>query len=279
MGYQSRLYDAREVGQVVGSKGYAGAVRYPDTFGINSYLYCQAIKGILRASGVAIYEQTLARRIDGYEIFTPHGRITADHIIVCADRFVPDLGALKKEIYHYQTFLGITKPLSDDQIKAMFPSGAMMAWDTDLVYNYFRITGDRRLLIGGGDLLYTYAHNVTKNTGRFGKRLQNYINKKFTSLDIEMEYLWPGMLGISKDLLPVMGQDEKNNHVWYIGAATGLPWAAALGSYGAQRLISKRNDFDEIFSYQRHFVIGPTLQSVLTTPVTFALSNGIAEVF
>ncbi|MFY9484844.1 MAG: FAD-binding oxidoreductase [Patescibacteria group bacterium] len=279
LGYASTLYDGSAVKQIIGSNGYAGAVRYPDTFGINSYLYCQGMRDLLRKSSVTVYEQTPALGIDEDCVITPAGRVRAEHIIVCADRFIPDLGALKKEIYHVQTFLGITKPLSEHQIHQMFPSGAMMAWDTDLVYNYFRITGDRRLLIGGGDLFYTYARTITSNTARFGKRLQNYITKKFPSLDIEMEYLWPGMLGISKDLLPVMGPDENNPRVWYIGAATGLPWAAALGSYGAQRLISKRNEFDTIFSYKRHFVIGPALQSVLTTPVTYALSNGIAEVF
>lgn len=278
LGYASTLYDATTVKQIVGSKGYTGAVRYPDTFGINSYLYCQAMRDIVKKSGVKIYEQTPALRIENNTIITPGGRVTADHIIVCADRFIPDLGALKKEIYHYQTFLGITKPLSEDQIKAMFPAGAMMAWDTDLIYNYFRITGDRRLLIGGGDLLYTYARNLSHNTARFGKRLTRYINKKFPALEITMDYLWPGMLGVSKDLLPVMGPDKKNKNVWYIGAATGLPWAAALGSYGAERLISKRDEFDAIFSYNRHFIIGPTIQSLLTTPLTYAISNGLAEV-
>ena len=56
-----------------------------------------------------------------------------------------------------QTFLGISQPLKPDQIKQIFPANPMMVWDTDLVYNYFRLTGDNRLLIGGGDVLYTYA--------------------------------------------------------------------------------------------------------------------------
>src|SRR3989338_8944929 len=256
---------------------YAGGVRYPDTFGMNSYLYCQAMKDILRACGVAIYEQTLVERIFGHEVFTNSGRITAEHIIVCADRFIPDFGVFKKEIYHVQTFLGITKPLSSEQVKKIFPNDALMVWDTDLVYNYFRKTSDNRLLIGGGDLLYTYAHNVTKNTARFGRRLKNYIRKKFPSNNIEMEFLWPGMLGVSKDLLPIIGPDENNNSVFYVGAATGLPWAAALGGYAADHLLSGRNEFDEDFSPKRHFVIGPRIQSLLSTPATYALSHGIAK--
>lgn len=277
LGYASTLYESTKIKEIIGSKKYAGAVRYPDTFGMNSYLYCQAMKDMLRASGVPIYEQTPAKRIVGHEVFTPHGRITADHIIVCADRFIPDLGALKKEIYHVQTFLGITKPLSADQIKKIFPDSTMLVWDTDLVYNYFRITGDNRLLIGGGDVLYTYARNVTDKTMRFGRRLKNYLHYKFPSVALEMEYIWPGMLGVSKDLLPIMGLDTHNKQIWYIGAATGLPWAAALGFYAAERVLGSRNEFDQDFSPERHFVIGPRMQSLLSTPVTYALSHGIAK--
>ena len=237
------------------------------------------MKDILRASGVTIYEQTLVERISGHEVFTKGGRITADHIIVCTDRFIPDLGSLKKEIYHVQTFLGITKPLSPDQVQKIFPNDPMMVWDTDLVYNYFRLTGDNRLLIGGGDLLYTYAHNTTKNTARFGRRLKKYMERKFPNIDIEMEFLWPGMLGVSKDLLPIMGPDKNNDHVFYVGAATGLPWAASLGSYAAERLLNGCNEFDEDFSPLRHFVISPRMQSLLTTPITYALSHGVAKYF
>lgn len=279
LGYASTLYKNQAVKEIIGSQKYAGAVRYPETFGMNSYLYCLGLRDALRGKGVPIYEQTAAERVDGHNIFTPGGRITADRIIVCADRFIPDMGALKKEIYHVQTFLGITKPLSPNQIKSMFPDSIMMVWDTDLVYNYFRITGDSRLLIGGGDVLYTYARNVTDNTMRFGRRLQNYINKKFSIINIEMEFLWPGMLGVSKDLLPIMGPDKDNNVVWYVGAATGLPWAAALGNYAADHVLHGRNEFDGDFSPKRHFVIGSRMQSLISTPVTYALSHGIAKYF
>lgn len=279
LGYASVLYEDSKIKEIVGSEKYAGAVKYSDTFGINSYLYCQAIKDILRASGVLIYEQTPVKQILGHNILTPYGRITAEHIIVCADRFIPDLGVLKKEIYHVQTFLGITKSLSDEQVKKIFPEEKMMVWDTDLVYNYFRLTGDNRLLVGGGDLLYTYAHNISNKTARFGKRLKNYIKKKFPLVDIEMEYLWSGMLGVSKDLLPIIGSDKDNDCVFYVGAATGLPWASALGQYAAERIIKGRNEFDEDFSSKRHFVIGSGLQSILGNPVTYALSHGIAKYF
>ena len=275
--YTSTLYGKKELSEVITSNSFAGAVRYPETFGMNSYLYCQAMKEILKEAGVSIYEGTLATAVNDHEIITSAGRITADHVIVCADRFIPDLGALKNEIYHVQTFLGITNPLTDKQVATIFPKEKMMVWDTDLVYNYFRVTGDNRLLIGGGDLVYTYAHDISENTARFEKRLRSYINKKFPDLDFKMEYLWPGMLGVSKDLLPIIGTDEKNKSVYYVGAASGLPWAVALGQYAANRILHGQSDFDEDFSPERKFVIAGRLQGLLHNPATYAISHGIAK--
>ena len=56
LGYPSTLHESL-IG-IIGSTKYAGAVRYPETFGINSYLYCLGMRDKLRDAGVAIYEKT-----------------------------------------------------------------------------------------------------------------------------------------------------------------------------------------------------------------------------
>lgn len=279
LGYESRLHHQEELRGVIGSNGYVGAVQYPDTFGMNSYLYCQALRDALSTSGVSIYEQTPVTHVDGGGLDTAQGRVNARHIIVCTDRFIPDFGVFQKEIYHVQTFLGISKPLPKSEIQSIFPGQHLMVWDTDLVYNYFRVTGGNRVLLGGGDLLYTYARAVSMSTPRFQRRLTAYFKKKFPNISLELECVWPGMLGVSKDLLPVMGSDPRFTNVWYVGAATGLPWAAALGIYAADRITNGRHEFDDTFSWKRKFIIHRRLQALLTTPVTYALSHGIAKYF
>lgn len=275
--YVSTLYDRSQLNSVIGSDKYFSAVCYPDTFGINSYLFCQALKKYLEKNGVQIFEHSLVSEIRKNIVQVGNLQVRADYIVVCADHFIPDLGKLQKEIYHIQTFLAISKPLSQDVVRRIFPEKQMMVWDNQLVYNYFRITGKNRLLLGGGDVLYTYARNQTKKVDRFAAHLAGYFRRKFPDIAVEFEYIWPGMLGISKDLLPVVGQDEILPRVWYIGAATGLPWAAALGQYLADKILSGRDDWDVQFSARRKFVIGPRLQTLLGTPSTYAISHGIAK--
>lgn len=280
LGYVSRLYPSNTtIRTAVGSSTYVGGVRYPDTFGINSYLYCQALRDILSRAGARIYEQSPAIRITDSGVETPRGTVEARHVVVCTDRFIPEFGFAQAEIYHAQTFLAISRPLADRDIQQIFPNGELMVWDSDLIYHYFRPTGDNRLLLGGGDLWYTYARAPATHTARFARRFRRYASRMFPHIPIELENIWPGMLGVSKDLLPVMGYDPAMPNVWYIGAATGLPWAAALGVYAADRILSGRNEFDKDFSPRRRFLIGRRMQRVLTTPLTYALSHGAAEYF
>ena len=279
LGYESTLYTQTQLTNVLGSRKYAGGVRYPNTFGINGFAYCQSMKQNLQKKEVQIYENTEAISIKNGEVITAHGNVKAKNIIIATDRFIPELGKLKNEIFHAQTFLAITKPLTHHEIKSMFPQDLLMVWDTDLIYQYYRITGDNRLLIGGSDLLYTYSYKEKHSSSRMLKKLEKYLKEKFSENHFEIEYLWPGLIGISKDFLPIAGLDKKTPGLYYIGAAAGLPWCAALGTYIADKIAYGKNDFDKEFSPYRDFPINNTVQNILGMPLSFAISHGLKKYF
>lgn len=149
LGYSSDLFDKTTLAGIIGSRSYYGGVAYPGSFGINSYLYCQGMMRVLADSGVKIFEESPVLSIDGHRVITPYGEVEAGHIVLCTDRFTPDLGVLSYEIYHAQTFLMMSAPLTDDDISRIFPQRSFMVWDTDLIYNYFRLGKQNRLLLGG----------------------------------------------------------------------------------------------------------------------------------
>jgi len=275
-GYPSTLYDRAQVRSVIGSDDYAGGISYGGTFGIQGYKYCFGMKQALQKQDVQIYEETPAIDIQEKKVITPQATITADTIIVCTDRFEPAAAILWNKIYHVQTFLMLSSPLSDDQVKQIFPAQPFMVWDTDMVYQYFRLTGDNRLMMGGSDVFYTYAKNESHNNERIAKKLMNYCRTKFPSVAVEFEYIWPGLIGISKDVFPVAGFDEKMPSVYYIAGACGLPFAAALALHCADRIINNNTEFDQQLSPYRAFTLGSGIQRILGTRLTFALSNFLA---
>ena len=272
LGYNANLYEAYELSKIINSNKYSGAVSYGGSFGINGYKYCSRLKNILQEQGVDIFEETVVTEVSENLVKTTDAEIRADKIIVCTDYFINVLNLLKNKIYHAQTFLMISSVLSEEQAKNIFPGDKFMAWDTDLIYHYFRLSGDNRLLLGGSSLFYTYM--AEKHNSKFMIRLlSNYFNQKFGIKDITFEYIWPGLIGISKDLFPIAGFDKKLSSVYYILAAAGLPWAAALGLHAPNHVLNKNSELEKYFSPYRKFPVDGFVQNLLGQKLSFAISN------
>jgi gamma-glutamylputrescine oxidase len=277
LGYQSTLYDRASLATIFGSRVSHGGVRYGGTFGMNAYAYCRALRDELGRRGVRIYEGTPVTRLTGRGVETPGGAVSARAVAVLTDRCLPALGLAAPAVYHVQTFLAISRPLRDKDIRLVFPDDRFMAWDSDLLYHYFRMTGDDRLLVGGTDMRSVYSRRETRTMQRAARNLTRYLAAHFPSLTVEFEYLWPGLIGVSKDFAPIVGTHEAFPTVHFGGAAAGLPWAAAIGEYLAGKITDGRDELDEALGPGRQFPVGRRLQGTLGKPVAFALSHGVAK--
>jgi gamma-glutamylputrescine oxidase len=277
VGYDSTLFDARTIGNVLGSRECCGGVRYTGTFGINAFRYCQALRDILREAGVTIYEHSCVTEVGEGRAIANGFTVRADAVVLCVDRLLPEFDLLSNEVYRIQTFLSITAPLTEVQVSMIFPERPVMVWDSDLIYQYFRLTGDNRLLVGASSALYTYAGRKRAIVPRILRRMTAFTSRKFPRLAVEFEYFWPGLIGVSKDLLPLAGRDPARPSISFVSGATGLAWAAALGRYMADKLQSDRSDLDAEFDPGRPFDVAPALQRVIGKPAAFALSHGIVK--
>jgi gamma-glutamylputrescine oxidase len=278
LGYSSRLYDISSLSQVIGSSAYSEAVRYPATFGINTYQYCQGMSQVLQQHGVRIFEYSPVTAIRSNGVQVGKHRITARSIVVCTDRFIPELNRLVDAIYHVQTFLAVSQPLTKVQIQTIFPQDPLMVWDTKVIYNYFRLIEGNRVLMGGANLFYTYTQKEHHHPSHMIRHLDRYWKNIFPHVEVEWEYIWPGMLGVSKDFLPIAGRDREMSSVYYAGAAAGLPWAAALGQHIAQKISGSVNsEFDADFSPYRRSTPSSSLDRFLGAPASFALAHGLAK--
>jgi gamma-glutamylputrescine oxidase len=247
----------------------------PTLFIANGYWGLHEVKREHQARQEIKYPSIFYTQEQLKQLITPHGTIVADTIILAVDRFLPEFTILSQDIYHAQTFLLISKPLTDRQVCTIFPHDNHMVTDTALVFNYYRITGDNRLLLGGADVLSTYACCDNHRAQRVFNKLTRYFKHKFPTVTLTFEYMWPGLLGISKDLLPIAELYKQQPYIYYISGATGLSWATALGLYSAEHILDKRTDMDHFFSSKRNFAVGHTLQALIGTSATFALANSI----
>jgi gamma-glutamylputrescine oxidase len=277
LGYQTTLYDRASIQAVINSPGYFGGIRSRGTFGIDSYRFCRALQNALERQGVRICESTPALRFTRTGVETPHGAVSARAIAVLTDSDLPTLGLAAPAVFGVRATLSISQPLADDEIRSIFPADNLMVWDTDLVYQYFRITGERRLLLGAGDVGSLYVQSAAASRQRIVRKQRRYLASHFPSLRVAFEHTWSGLIGVSKDFAPVVGRHPADGRVYFAGAAAGLPWAAALGEYVADKMTGGRDELDELLSAERSFAVSSRLQRIVGKPVGFALGHGIAK--
>jgi gamma-glutamylputrescine oxidase len=277
LAYPSTLYSRDSVPEILGSTAYFGALRFGNTFGLDGYRACVGLRQRVLDAGARIFERSPVTRILENGVETPAGSVRGAAVILCADRFLPTLGLAQREIYHVQTFLGISEPLGSSDIDRIFPRGPLMVWGTDVTYKYFRLTGDQRLLIGGCTLATMYSRRELHRPEKAVQHLNRYLAEHFPDVRVEFAACWPGLIGISKDFAPVVGRHPRFSSVHFAAGAAGLPWAAALGGYLAEKVLNGRNELDAQLTVQRRFPIGPGLQAVLGTPCAFAISHGILK--
>ena len=272
-GYASTFHTHDDLKHLINAQGYSSALSYNNTFSIKAFAYIQELKKLLQAQGVQIYEESaVVERIDT-GVRTAQARVSAKKVIVAADYQLSDLAPFAYDLYHVQTFLLASAPLPESVAHAFFPTKKMVAWDTDLIYHYFRLTADNRLLLGGATIFHTYAQHESYRDNFVFKLLNKYAHTHFPDLPLQWEYMWPGLIGITKDLFPLAGADKNNKNIYYISGAAGLAWACALGNYAVDALYDNRTDFDHLFDPYRRFFIPHAVQTIIGKRLAFALSN------
>lgn len=283
LGYPQKFYSANELKTILGSDKYSGGVLYPDTYGINALEYAQGMKQILLDNAVEIYESTEAVKIEDHCVTTHLGSVTADEIIFCIDKPTLSLTHFADNVFHAQTFLSISEPLSEKMISEIFPSGRFQCWDTDLVYSYFRLTGDNRILLGGGSMLTTFSKNDT-----YSSRVIDHVIKKFKHKfprlrSLEFFQYWQGRIDTTRDLMPTIVKEIHKPWIHFVLGCVGLPWATFCGDFAARHAFDDKSCNDhkcyKFFKADRKFFLPLWLEKVVGKKILFSLNNGWAKYY
>ena len=138
-----KVYNESELKTIVNCNDFAGGIRYDDTFGFNPLQYLQGMKTVLIDNGIQVFESTEVNKIVDHTAYTDAGSIKSKDIIVAIDKMNDEFNKLSNEIYHAQTFLSVSEPLSDKLVSELLPSGEdFQMWDDTLVYSYWRIINE-----------------------------------------------------------------------------------------------------------------------------------------
>jgi gamma-glutamylputrescine oxidase len=277
LGLPSRFYEKDATRRVLGSDAYLAALRYPNTFAIDPFAYLQCLRDVLLARGVRIFERSPVVRVGQDGVQTAIGTAAASHVVVALDRFTPSLGLQQRDVYHAQTGLVMSEPLDSSLIRSLFPDDTLLVWDTELIYSYFRATPDHRLLVGGGLLRKTFSGDEATDLA-LPRHIIATLERRFPQTrDVQFANWWPGLIGISKDLLPIAGRDRRRPWLSFAVCSAGLPWSTLAGRLAAEEVVNGSSAGTDHFRPNRSFTEFDLAQPLLGKRLTFALSSFYAK--
>jgi len=279
-----RAYDETQLKTILGAQGYAAGVRYGGTYGVNPLACLQGIKDLLVDNGMQIFESTEMERLEGHTAYTHAGSVTADNIIIAVDKLTNSISPFADEAFHAQTFLSVTEPLTDKELRILFPSGEQMqCWDSKLVYSYFRLTADNRLLLGGGTPLTTFLTDAYNNPGIIRRVIKDFQDHFPELKTLSFMQFWPGQIDMTRDLLPVIARPPGQEHLRFILGCVGIPWATFCGSFAARNVLGEADeDYRKYFNYfsnQRAFGLPSSLGKLVGKPLLFSMANSWAKFY
>jgi len=281
--YPATLHPVENLGDSLDSQNYTGGVQYPGTYSVNPLLYAQGIKRGLLGLNVRIYEASTVTRIKEHTVHTDLGSVTAEHILFCSDKPDPQITPFAANVYHAQTFLAVSEPLGDKLVARMFPRGTLQCWDSDMIYTYYRLTGDGRLLVGGGSMLTTFAKSDVTTpsviSGVIDKWRQHFPYLK----SVDFIQYWPGRIDMTRDLLPTITREKQRPWIHYVLGCVGLPWASFCGDFVARHALDheRENDkqFYRYFSPKRGFLLPIWLEKIFGKQIIFSMNTAYAKFY
>ena len=212
------LLDQSEVKQFVGSDAYIGGL-YNATGGghLHPMNLCLGEARAAEQLGTQIFEQSRVVQVSEGErvtVSTAAGSVTADKLVLCGNAYMENLvPRLASRVLPASSCVIATEPLSDDLAHSILPQDVAVC-DPRTALDYFRLTGDKRLLFGG---LSNYTGLVPDN---YEAVMQRKMLEIFPQLEgVRIEYSWDGQMGIGLNRMPQVGKTSDN--IYYMQAYSG----------------------------------------------------------
>ena len=198
--FQVEVVNREAAREICRTDAYAGGFIDWDAGHLHPLRYVTGLARGAEAAGVKIFERTEAIGISEGRVETAKGVIRAEKVVLAGNGYLPDLNKqIAERVMPINSFIAATEPLGDRAAEVLAKDIAVA--DDKFVVNYYRLSGDKRLLFGGRE---NYSLGFPKDiTGELEKRIANLFPQ---IAGVGIDYHWGGTLGITMHRLPMLRQ-------------------------------------------------------------------------
>lgn len=189
-------------------------------------------------NGGTIFEMSMVQNVDYNRpnpvVTTEQGSITCKTVVLCGNAYLGHVvPALTARVMPVSTQIIATEPLSDEQAARLLPTDTCVE-DIRYILDYYRLSGDKRLLFGGGTV---YGGTDPRDVEA---KLRPNMEKVFPELkSVKVNHAWSGNFALSFSRVPQMGRLNDNTYF-----AHGYSGHGVTGSHTFGRILAEAIDGD-----------------------------------
>jgi gamma-glutamylputrescine oxidase len=208
-GYESlELWDQEQTHHHIASQKYTSGMFDSNSGHLHPLNYTLGLVNAAKQAGAEFYEDSAVTKIehgDPAKLFTKNGTVKANHVILACNAYMDGLETkLENKIMPVGTYICATEPLGEGVTGALMKDH-IAACDINFVLDYFRCSGDHRMLFGGR---VSYSGVAPFN---LEKAMRGRMVDIFPQLsDAKIDYAWGGNVGITMNRAPHFGRLKPN---------------------------------------------------------------------
>lgn len=206
--------DAAATRELVNSERYLGALWEPRLVLINPAKLVREQRRVALALGVRVYEQTPVLAVarvgpthPAHRLLTPRGAVTASKLAFATNAYSHLFEPLGRRQVPAFTYMVATEPLSDEQLAPIGWAGRQGVEDARNLIHYYRLTPDRRIVLGGGPVGLSRGGSLDHDDDEAAWRhLEGHLRWLWPHLaDVAITHRWGGPFSVTLDLTPALG--------------------------------------------------------------------------
>lgn len=250
LGFDIPYLRAGDLADRFGGRPYLSALRHPLAATLDPVKLCRSLAERLTALGVTIHERSPVLSIRPgvpVEVCCPSGVVRARQVVMATDGVQPK-GLPSAGVVPITGHVIRTDPLTERQLDRIGWLDRDSVVDCRTFFNYYRLTPDHRIIMGGGRVTLPPAGGSgSLGSDNAWRRIELELRTIFPELaEVRVSDRWSGRIGSVLDRLPRLGRLPSAPGVWFTGGwcGHGIPLSVQAGFEVAQRITGGRGEPD-----------------------------------
>lgn len=243
---QARWVEPSDVGAIVDCPAYEGGVFDEGGGHLHPLNYALGLASAAQKAGALLFENSPVEELtEGAmpTVKTSQGRVRAKHVILAGNAYLPALNKItertvRSHVMPVGTYIIATEPLELERAQSLLGADSAVL-DCNFVLNYYRLSGDRRMLFGGK---VNYSQVPVPNlAASLRSTMVHYLPN---TQDLAIDYCWGGNVAITINRTPHFGRIGNNIYFAHGFSGHGVALTGIAGKLMAEAIAGTAERFD-----------------------------------